>query len=80
MARGSGDENIFKGELQSRPQSPFSCWSAPRTRTLANSNAGNGQSPCSWCCPKEKRTLGTRLRPHTTELESKSIHNPVTKP
>ena len=32
------------------------------TKTLANSKAENGQSPCFWCWPNENRTLGTRLR------------------
>lgn len=66
MTRGSRDKNIFEGELQSRPQSPSSCWLAPRTQTLANSKAGNGKSPSSCRWPKEKRTLGTRLRLYET--------------
>ena len=37
-------------QRKSRPLSPLFLWSAPRTR-----------SPCSWCWPKEKWTLGTTL-------------------
>ena len=34
---------------------------------------GPGKSPRSWCCPKEKRALGTRLNEALTILE-RSAH------
>ena len=56
MARGSGDENIFKGKLQSRPQSLFSSMLV----STKNTNSGqfqsrNGNFPCSLCWSNKKR-------------------------